>query len=924
MRPLKLKLSAFGPFAAETTVDFASLGNQGLYLIAGETGSGKTSLFDGIMYALFGRPSGAFRPDSSLRSDYAKPQIPTFVELEFLLRDENYLIRRTPKYIRPNLRGEGMTVQPAGAVMRLPDGTELQHSSAINRKVVELLGIDANQFLQIAMLAQGEFQKLLFNDTRERSQILRHLFHTDRYDQFQEALKAEERACAEELKLNAHKIRTALDSVQSKDEENKKIFADFAADQTPPPAVDVLPLFDRLDHADSVAIESLHEKKKLLDSQKQIKVGELAIAEKTHLARTDLAAAKNFIAQNRSKLDDLLERRNRWSAGGAGLGELRSLEIEIHLLENSLPNYDRLDEKKRDVDRLNGEIVAETNKENSALARLKPLVEALEKNQSKRDALGNVELKKQQAIDERTRLERRSGHLKALREKMEDRDEQTLKWNVSKKEHGRLTAECETARAKTTRLEREFLAAQAGLLAETLEPNLPCPVCGSTEHPCRAIVPDLAPTKDQLDEARTAADDLFDRASKEGTAAAQLLTKLEALHNEILLQTETLLGPTQEDRTADELTSQIVLCTEDLAVAQTEAMRCETNVPLAETLDRQIISAQETVRTTNEELVTIRERLTELAQSVGAAVSSRDEIATLLTCSGRVEANKKIEELKNEKIKKEAEQSDAELAYAELLSQMKQNEGKIEPLERQIAETTAQNVEVLSAEIQAIDDALRRAEIELLAITPRRLATRTTRQTFSDAAAARDELIQQYAEIADLSNTMNGASGEKIKLETYVQAAFFDRILSRANIWFYEMSQGKYELRRQKQSSDRRTSSGLDIDVFDRYIGTSRSVRSLSGGETFTAALSLALGMTDEIQSQVGGVKLDTLFVDEGFGTLSDSYRRVAVNQLASLAGSDRLVGVISHVSELKECITRQIVVSRRPEGDSQVSINAQ
>lgn len=601
MRPLNLTMSAFGPYAGRTTVDFSVLGTSGLYLITGDTGAGKTTIFDAITYALYGEASGESRESSMLRSKYAAPETPTFVELTFLNGGKTYTVRRNPEYTRPKTRGTGTTVQKADAELTMPDGRIITKARDVTAAMTDIVGVDREQFARIAMIAQGEFRKLLLAQTDERKAIFRQIFHTGQYQALQNRLKEEaaalDRQCGE---LEAG-LRQAAGSIRCD------------APETLPDALDtdaLLAALDTLLHADEAALTQAQAEHAETETQREQVLSDLGKAEALEAARGKLAEAESAWTEAQAEMKAA---QAALDTATASQPEIQSRRQGITRLEDALRRYEQLD---------------------------------------------------------------------------------TL----------RAQAEAERKR--------------------------------------------LAQKRSDLDAARARTD-----------AAAKAL--------------ETARG---------KLSGQPKL-----------AVR-------AEQLQRQIS-----------------------------------------TCDARLEQNR--------------------------------------------------------AARTAID----------------------TRRQQHAAVRARWQWVHA------LAATANGAvpGKEKIMLETYIQTAYFDRILGRANTRLLIMSGGQYELRRCARAGDNRSQTGLELEVIDHYNGTARSVKTLSGGETFAASLSLALGLSDEVQATAGGVQLEAMFVDEGFGSLDSEALQQALAALVGVSGGSRIVGIISHVAELKDRIDRQIIVTKDRSGGSRVQVQA-
>lgn len=748
MRPLKLVMSAFGPYAGRTEIDMERIGQSGLYLITGDTGAGKTTIFDAIVFALYGEASGQLRESSMFRSKYAEEGTPTFVEMTFLYGQKTYVVRRNPEYRRPKDRGEGFTVQKAEASLTFPDGRVVTKVKEVTEAVTQLTGINRSQFMRIMMIAQGDFQNLLMAKTQEREKIFREIFYTKPYYDLQEKLKTEVSALKSSYEEACRGIVQIMDSVSGND-----AFRPLAEQVRQSKSVECVPEFLRL-----LALQTDG------DEERQKRLGEEILSVEAGL----------------EKVDRML--------GAAAAGKRAQEQMKA---------------------------AAETiGREEERLPLLKAAYEEAEKQEPVREALG-IE------IDRDTR---RLNEEKKAREAMERAREDLRKIQADYLECAGMK---EQADGRFRQMERHFFDAQAGLLAASLQEGQMCPVCGSTEHPKPAKKPAQAPTEEQLESMKKKAQRLSTRAAELSGRAGEAKTK------------------------------------EQESIRQWEKVK------------EDLVSSQE--------IAEKQERRRQMEQTYKAARKAYEE------CRSVLEKNR------------------------ELLKSLEGQKKELPDIDEEQLQSRRQE---LSAKKQVLQE--EKGEISLRLQTNRR-AGAEMESRFKGASAAERE----YVMIKALADTANASvrGKDRVTLETYVQMRHFERIIARANLRLLMMSGGQYELQRKKEADNRMSQSGLELDVIDHYNGTVRSVKTLSGGETFQASLSLALGLSDEIQSQAGGIRLDTMFVDEGFGTLDEEALDQAVKALQGLTQGNRLVGIISHVGELKERIGRQIIVKKERSGGSYVSI---
>lgn len=1090
MRPLRLTLSAFGPYAGTTVLELERLGRQGLYLIAGDTGAGKTTLFDAIAYALYGTPSGAVREPSMLRSQYARPETPTYVELVFAYGGETYTVRRSPEYVRPAKRGGGTATQRAEAELHLPDGRVVTRAREVDRALVTLLGLDRDQFAQVAMIAQGEFRKLLLADTRTRQEIFRELFRTRYYMVLQDRLKGE----TGRLQKQCEAARASVEQYLGGILWDAPLPALDEARAGRLPLTETTALIGELIGQDARTDEELRRTLGALDEEQRTVTARLARAEE--------------VARARQQLDEARARREEQAAAAevaaAALAaeqertpHREALAQELAELTAALPRYRALAARQEDLAVCARQIGAlrtrqagqeeERQTQTEALAREKESLETLTEAPADRErllrerewaerrlaVLDAIDRDERELADEERRLrdaQDRCAELVRQRDRREverRREEELLRWQTDAwaaseslgtererlchrldrlRERDRalttaqeLLARCDAARRERTeaqedyraarrraedaeeahrRLERAFRDGQAGLLAEGLEDGRPCPVCGARHHPAPARRSDLVPTEAALDEARAAAESARREANVASGLAGQAGTALEEREGQLLAQLAVCLDDVPLLTTAAErlaarraetgvetgrlrmellaldarLDARAALGTERAAqeerlaalVARQEALRavlagaegdrsalqgrCEQRAEklrlvCEEQLDGETAPAYRAAahRTLEEALERIGTELRETEerlarkQALEETIPRREQVLAQLERdlagtredaarqeSRRAELTEQLAALRADlghpdaetaetrRQTLEREQAALVLALATAVradetarTALAGTDEAIRALTELLARSTPEDVPALQEHGRTLAEQRSAAEEARSAIHARRTANETVLRNVLRRSEELRAVEERYVWMRALSRTVSGdlPGREKIALETYVQMTFFDRILRRANLRLLVMSEGQYELKRCRTAEDDRRQSGLELDVIDHYNGSERSVRSLSGGESFQASLSLALGLADEIQSSAGGIRLDSMFVDEGFGSLDEAALGQAIRALTELTEGDRLVGIISHVGELRERIDKQIVVTKDRVGGSRAEI---
>ena len=920
MRPIKLIMSAFGPYASRTVLELDKLGTSGLYLITGDTGAGKTTIFDAITFALYGEASGDHRESAMFRSKYAGADTPTEVELTFAYGGKEYYIKRNPEYDRPKTRGDGFTSEKANAELRYPDGRVITKLRDVNRAVEEIMGIDRNQFTQIAMIAQGDFLKLLLASTEDRKKIFQKIFRTRCYSVLQDRLRSESGKLRKDYESLSASIRQYVNGIVC-DEDDVLSMKVRDAKNGLCTVDDTLALLAILIGNDETEDEKLSLE--LAQNGKALK--EITVTLTNHqnwsASRKRLADAKNELEKAQSELS---ERNAKLQAEQARKPELDKLGNDIAAIELEIPEYKELDQKVKNKDALVENKVTLTQtieKQREQSDALKKEIEELSAERKTLEAADKVKAE----LESEQQLQQKRGHdLRNLKEELDDLDalQKQLEREQEKYEDLRKTYYEKDAEHK--RLFRLYLDEQAGVLAETLSDGKPCPVCGSTEHPVKAVKAEGAPTKEQLDQSKQAAE----RAEKTAQTASE---KASGTNGQVQEKRAAVL------KTLDEMFSQATLeDAPELIARESDAIKaaldrlqtaiaCEQKkIRRRNSIDEQLPEKQKQLDRLNDSISKNGQKLAEQNTLLNTTLESIGALVKKL----KYESEKKATEAKNA-LKAEKERMEAALdAASKSVNDQKEKiaglNATIKESEAALAEAKDVDVDGIKAkqsELQARNDEITKKQ---KAINIRKSANETAQREIRAKSAEISKVEEKLTWVDALSETANGAlkGKEKIMLETYIQMTYFDRIIARANTRFMVMSGGQYELKRRKGAENNRSQSGLELDVIDHYNGTERSVKTLSGGESFKASLSLALGLSDEIQSSAGGIKLDTMFVDEGFGSLDDESLNQAMRALQNLTEGNRLVGIISHVTELKERIDKQIVVIKEKSGGSKITLS--
>ena len=913
MRPIKLTMSAFGPYAGKTTLDLDKLGERGLYLITGDTGAGKTSIFDAMIFALYGSASGEVREVSMLRSKYATDTTPTEVELTFIYGGKEYTVRRNPDYERPK-KGGGTTMQKASAELYYPDGSVVTKMRDVNAAIEEIIGVGREQFAGIAMLAQGEFFKLLFAPTVERKKIFQRIFRTQGYYKLQEKLKSESSILSREYDAASAGFGQYVEGVTFEGEEYlESIAAMKRGDLTPDESLELI---------NSIIIRDTDTYVEL-----SLEVDRLtAELDKVNALVAECEARKNAEESKKSSEEKLGKVSEELISLEAALKEaeekrpkIEKIRGEAALIEAQSREYKELDSKNKEktalttsIERMEMEAKKNGEDHSDTKLRLEKLRTELKTLESVDKRLVELEMLQKAQKDKMSKIEQLTSEEKVL----EALDSQLLD---AQNDYKTASGKADVAEADYKSSLKAYLDAQAGILAKSLEDGKPCPVCGAMSHPSPAKNADHAPTQVELDGKKEKAD----LASKRAVSASENAAKLKGRRDEkkasvVALAADLLLGEYEDY--LDRVESLKADVTAELDTLGKEHKRLMDDAARKGAVEKEISKMEESIVAFVECASEYERRLAEDRATLISVKKRIDELVSSLKFASEEEASEACKKLRDEADNLQLVYDMAVTSVNDRKTKMAELKSAIKEAEKLISKTAESDLGTLTAKQASLKE-----EKENVIKKQRNVDIRLAknRSAYDGATKKKKDIGDisiRWSWVKSLSDTANGTlSGkEKIMLETYVQMTYFQRIIARANVRLLAMTDGQYELRHRKEADNLRIQSGLELDIIDHSNGSTRSVKTLSGGECFKAALSLALGLSEEIQSSSGGVKLDTMFVDEGFGSLDEESLRQAINSLSSLSEGNRLVGIISHVAELKERIDKQIVVTKgRGDGSS-------
>lgn len=953
MKPVKLILSAFSSYAGVTEIDFSQAGT-GLFLITGDTGSGKTTIFDAISFALFGETSGDGREGSMMRSHYAAEDAEVFVDLTFLEHGKEYRIVRSPAYQRiskrKNKAGERTVVTSGAKVsLYLPDGSEMPGRIAeINAAIRDLIGVDREQFSQIAMIAQGEYRKLLHASSKERKEIFSRIFQTGIYRRIQEKLRERSQQISSQWKENEMLCKNELSDVTipvemvSEDPEAAAFWKELSArweavsEQLETGMEEIQTLLFQL-------TEKCEQEAQNVSSQAEQAVKQYSLLEEKERQLSEVMEEKMKCSRLVQTLEEeLLKGEEQLKEAGEAVSKQESrlrlrkplLDAELFQIQEAMPAYQALDELEESLTKALAAWESGKKQKEEKLSLLQVLTEeqkALRKEQERfpevleaqQETERNLERKKQEEenLTQYVRLLKTEEKLEAVRRRQQEEAEKEKE-------------SCRMAQEEFQEKNRKFLSVQAGILASELEEGEPCPVCGSLQHPQKAVLRAEDITEQQVEEARVRrerAEKSFQKAAEACRDSAVRLEELRkqktALRGTAGFGADGLEDLQEEKREVNQALCEVQLQKEGLlkqrTALQQEKKALETGRKRLQENETEWQEQKQALEQLEEALQKQQLRKKELE------VQEAETKKKLRWPSGK-EAREQEQKLRNEAALLESDCEAARRKEKELQDRFTEKRGYLsaERKKKKEYEAKAANLqEHLQSELREqeagwtmeslreIKERLQRQSSELSLISHR---NREAYERLKGLFQKREKLREEKQLVDTLYLTADGKlSGQaRLDFQTYVQRQYFRTMIQAANRRLKGMTDGAFLLQcRDLSKLGKQGEAGLDLDVYSLETGQARDVKTLSGGESFMAALSMALGMADVIQNTAGSVQMDALFIDEGFGSLDEESRRKAIRILKELAGEKRLVGIISHVTELKEELGRKLVVKKDSRG---------
>ncbi len=994
MMPISLTLSAFGPYPDTITIDFESFQEDGLFLITGPTGSGKTMIFDAMIFALYGKTSGQIRQTDSLRCDHALNEIPTFVEFSFSLHQQNYTIKRNPKYY---LEGKKTPKQPS-ALLTLPDGKMVEGIKEVNQKMISLLGVDDQQFKQICMIAQGEFTKLIMASSDEREKVLRELFHSETYQKLEEKLKVHLKVYQDKYDLLLNKRKDLMQELQIEDHQEylskqtkliasqQKEYDDLKKDldqkkqqlqlyrlqnqrliqlkdlkqqfqdlkkqendyQELNKTVDTL---KKAQETNYLYISYIKQQKKLqtLNLNQEDFLKQLKKLEKDYQEKKVQANSLDYKQQTKEKLQNQIQ-------------ETKQLINQIYQYQNDYQNLQTLKQQYRMLDEEHKLFLKKKEKFENGLQRDQERIQSEQQVQSK------YELIKQQYV--------RLNEQKVKVHQLSDYYDQILKLNENKsdlqEDYTVVEKQVDYEKMQYNQMEKLYFRKQAGIFALQLKEDQPCPICGSLHHPHPAQIEKEDITKEKLDQQAKKVkqqehrlQDILQKILLSNQKKEMLVKQTKQLSSELNIQEELskeifikeldhlskdekrmkkeYLELQDELKYIQKLKKSVALSLKDMSTYESKELKqaqileniqvqihqlsgklddsmrqyeigeVNKNYQQVQKEHHQLSLEIETIQQDYEKVknkyLEIKTKISSLNQQIIQEQEIYDELDNKYHTA--LDAFINEEEFLN--LKTQINQiSILEKKYQDYLISLKSLNEQIISLENEVKDSTYVDLSSLSETIKEVNQQLREKNDDLEKL---KIDYSLKEKMIKDIQKINQQLEKDedtYQRYLDLYNLASGKNNARVSIERYVLATYFENMLIYANVIMKQLSQGRYQLLRKDDAGKGRSQQGLELDVFDQESGNIRSIKTLSGGESFKAALSLALGLSRMVQDYAGGIELNTLFIDEGFGSLDSQSLDQAMNCLMELHHENKLIGIISHVSDLKDRIERQLVVERK------------
>lgn len=884
-------MNAFGSFIKKTEINFLDLNKSLLFLITGPTGSGKTTILDAITFALFGEASGDKRQTENFKSDYSNLSELCFVNLEFELKNKKYIITREPKQKKKSSRtskNSDFTIVNSKAKLIFEDGNEITGTDNVNKKIIELFGMTYKQFKQIIILPQGEFQKLLESKSEEKQDIFRKIFDTNIYESFSKILSEKTKEIENKIESEKLLINSYINSIDIAGDENlTKSVSDFLSCLNSNLSILILDLKDNIQNLKS-KIQNQKNIINLLESQKSDvnKDYSETIILKDKKTKLDFLNNK-LLDKNNIKISLKQNLQNVES-------ELKKFSESKKQIPDLIYQKSFFDNKLKELTKFN-KLKSEYNIKLQKKRELDLIINKLKKTEKKLELITELETQEKAIIKLRELITSMDIYKKIYQEYKNTEKEYLISYE-------------------------SFLSGQAGFLAQKLKDNSPCPVCGSIKHPDKARLIKEIPSESFVNSLSIKSKKLRDKIS---SLDLKLLENFNFI-KEIIFEISDL--EYQDIFKYKNKFIKILSFYENLKIQKKSEIE---NIKI-DIKNSDLNSVKESLKDLNNQNLILETNLNLIKNEIKDLETNFDNFETVESI------NKKIQNIDNQILKLDELYNSCEKDYLKLKTLYEQNNHEIKYLTEEIqllnldlkknniniTDNILEKLEILKLKILELDSKLETERHKYMLLSAKYNINTKQYENIKQSTERYDYLYEKYSNYSSLSEISNGKNPQRISFERYILASYFQDVINAANIKFSEMTNFRYLLKRKEDKEKNNRASGLDLEIIDNYTGKTRHINTLSGGESFKASLCLALGLAHVVQVYAGGVEIDTLFIDEGFGTLDSESLDITIEALMSLKKSGRLIGIISHVNELKERIQTKLVITPSKNGSSLKIIN--
>lgn len=926
MKLMKLTISAWGPYPDLVTIDFTKFKDCGLFLITGATGAGKTTIFDAISFAFFGMVSTIIRDKTMLRSDFAGAQ-ETFVEMEFLQKNVLYKIKRSPRYERRKKRGDGFTSSPERAILWIAKREPITILQEVNQKLEEIVGVSYIQFKQIAMIAQGEFINLLLADSKERVQILRNLFHTDQYYQLQKKLTEKTLELERQIGQLEEQMKEAVACITTKKEELQQLCQWKEVNNYE----QIIVGLEQEVEQSKLKIKQMHKQQVWIEEEMNFMIHQL---EKKKNQESQMTSLKQKQSKLLAKKEQVKEKQNQLKQKEPDYLK-RKQELELLLEENRqlsiylpvIEEYEQLLETEEEIQKQQKNLQQQIEKEEQQKEQLIQQIEELKKQLEEGKTISLQIEKKRILLLQLQKQKEQFINLYKKEKQLAEEENQLIQLQQRFQEIKRMREEVKLLYEQA---QQAYQEAAIGLAANYLKEGSPCPVCGSTIHPNRAIILEGAPDEEELKRRKQEYQNIEEKYNQILEEASLAKGKAEQTRYECLECYKNMIDNMDTINRQKEIRQKEQKLLDEIRKEEQEQQRLEQKQEQQQQIqifyERQVQALEQQQTSLEELLLKEKEenknfhmfsgRLEKVKETLTHSILQEKE--TSVTVKEQKRNNElQIKEKQNFLQEIEEQSQDLEGQLQQITIQLQQYKNEILQLTQKIKETNCNTIQDIEGQVK--QKILEREELQQQKEKSmiEQHGNEKSLAILGEKIVLYRKLEQKYSILKDIEQVTKGNNNQKVPLEYYVLSVYFEDILKAANQRLFVMTEGRYQLQKVEQVNDFRTKDFLELMVFDAYTGKKRFAKTLSGGESFSAALALALGLSDIVEEHVGGIELNMMFIDEGFGNLDRQALEQALKMLLSLTENNRMIGIISHVEELKEWIEKQIIVKKSNMGST-------